>query len=294
MKYKDFLTRLRDNGKINNSPEFIAAIESAPDAEFPDKAFEAFEGSFMTVDRAAAHPEVNTKLRAQLLDPIDADIKKLFENVLKDHVDPANAHVINSEKNTYKKFEAVISLLPKAMEKIKATPTTDEETKKKLQTLEDTRKELLEKIGTMNSEYAAKEKELQKQFTGQLNDYKLNGELEKLSNNYTLAEGFDKTRPAITKVILADLRAKHSLSLGENDGQTEIQVLDKDGKPKFNGNTPVAIKSLLDEAFDPFIKKNNSSGDGQNQQQNQDTSKRSFSVDQNKNQTRQGARVTVQ
>jgi hypothetical protein len=293
MKYKDFLTKLKDNGRINQA-EFLAAIESAPDAEFPDKAFEAFEESFMTLDRASSHPSVNTKLRAELLDPIDLNIKKTFETVLKDHIDPANVHVINSEKNTYKKFEAMISMLPKVMDKLKTTPGTDEETKKKLTSLEDTKKELLQRIEAMTSEYSEKEKTLTKDYESKFSSYKLDGELEKLSNKYTLAEAYEKTRPAITKVLLADLRAKHSLSLGEKDGQTEIQVTDKDGKPKFleNSNTQVTISSLLDSVFEPFVKKNNSESQDSSQTRSQDTQQR-FSVDKNQTTARQGTRTTV-
>lgn len=293
MKSVDLFKKIKENGKIN-SPELDKFLEAVPDFEFPDKAFEAFEESYMTVDRAASHPSVNNKLRAELLDPIDSTIKKLFDGTLKDLVDPANMHIINSEKNTYKKLEALHAMLPKAIEKVKAAPTTDEETKKKLQTLEDTRKELLGKIDQMNTEYEEGKKKLKSEFDTQLTDYKLNGELEKLSNGYTLAEAYEKTRPAITKVLLGELRGKHSLSLAEKDGQVEIQVMDKDGKPKFNGNTPIQIKSLLDEAFEPFTKKNNNnSSGGQQQRQSQDTSQQ-FQVDQNQRNHRQGTRTTVQ
>lgn len=294
MKYKDFLTKLKENGKINQA-EFLTAIESAPDAEFPDKAFEAFEENFMTLERASTHPSVNNKLRAELLDPIDNNIKKTYDTILKDHVDPAHVHAINSEKNTYKKFEALMSMLPKAFDKLRTNPGTDEETKKKLQTLEDSRKELLERIEKMNNEFSEKEKTISKDYETKLSDYKLNGELEKLSNSYKFAEGFEATRPALTKTLLAELRAKHSLSLGDKDGQPEILVTDKDGKPKFqnNSNTQVTIQSLLDEAFTPFVKKNNSSSQEEGQgQQRQDTSQR-FQVDQNKNTPRQGVRTTV-
>lgn len=289
MKYKDFLTKLKENGKINQA-EFLAAIESAPDAEFPDKAFEAFENSFLTVDRAAAHPDVNAKLRAELLDPVDRDFQKLLDFDLKDYIDHTKASELKGEKSTYKKMAALGPVLLDVIKKVKVAPAVDEDTKKKLTEKENTIQELLGRIETINTEYATKEKTLQSEFDKKIHDYKLDGELEKMSNTFTLAEAYEETRPAITKVILAELKGKHSLSLGEKDGQSVVQVLEKDGKPKFNGNTPVTVNQLLEEHWKPFIKKSNSDDGKPNPRETQ-----RFKVDETINkQHRQGARTTVQ
>lgn len=289
MKYKDFLTKLKDNGKISHA-KFLEAIDKAPDAEFPDEAFEAFEGSFLTVDRAAAHPEVNTKLRAELLDPVDRDIAKILDHDLKDYFDHAKISELKGEKSTYKKVGALGPALLDVIKKVKSTAPADDDTKKKLKTLEETKDELLKKIEQMNSEYATKEKTIQTEYEKKLHDYKLDGELEKMSNGFIFAEGFEKIRPTITKSILADLKSKHSLTLGEKDGQAVIQVLEKDGKPKFNGNTPVTANQLLEDAFKDVIKKNNSGDSGKDKPE--DTQR--FKVDQPNNTFRQGTRTTVQ
>lgn len=289
MKLKDFFSKIKDNGKIND-PEFLKFLESAPDAEFPDKAFEAFENSFLTVDRAAAHPEVNTKLRAELLDPVDRDIAKIIEHDLKDYLDHSKASEIKNEKSTYKKVGALGPVLLDVIKKVKSTAPADDDTKKKLKTLEETKDELLKKIEQMNSEYATKEKTIQSEYEKKFHDYRLDGELEKLSNSFTLAEAYEETRPAITKVILADLKSKHSLSLGENNGQPVIQVLEKDGKPKFNGNSVVTVNQLLEESWKPFIKKN--AGEG-GKDKPQDTQRFPVNNDQPKT-FRQGTRTTVQ
>lgn len=290
MKYKEFLTKLKENGNITQA-EFLAAIEAAPDAEFPDKAFEAFESVFMTLDRAAAHPDVNKKLRAELMDPADRDIHKILDFDLKEYFDHTKVSEIKGEKSTYKKLAMLGPALLDIVKKQKAAPATDEETKKKLKEKEDAVQELLGKIETINTEYATKEKTLQSEFDKKLHDYKLDGELEKMSNSFTLAEAYETTRPAITKVILADIKSKHSLSLGEKDGQSVVQVLEKDGKPKFNGNTPVTVNQLLEEAWTPFVKKNNSDEGGKGG--SRETQR--FKVDENNNQTRrQGSRTTVQ
>ena len=293
MTFKEFFTKLKENGKIN-TPEFNDLIEKAPEGEFPDKAFEAFESAFLTLDRAAAHPEVNTKLRAELLDPVDRDIHKLIEHDLKEYLDHGKINELKNEKSTYKKVAALAPVLTEAIKKVKAPPSGDEDTKKKLKSLEETRDELLQKIEQINKEYADKEKAISQEWEKKFSDYRLDNELEKMSNGFTLAEGFAETRPAITKVILTDLKSKHALSLGEKDGQPIINVLDESGKPKFNGNAQVTIKDLLEEAWKPFVKKSNPSGapnTGGNPGGSQETQR--FNVE-NQNQTRQGVRTTVQ
>jgi hypothetical protein len=288
MKSKDFFKKLKSDGKINQA-EFDSMLESVPDFDISDKAVEAFESSFMTAERALTHPDVNSKLRAELLDPVDRDIAKLLEHDLKDYIPHEDASRLKGEKSTYKKVGALGPALVEAIKKLKAAPTTDEDTKKKLKTLEETNQDLLGKIESINKEYSTKEETIKTEWQKKFHDYQLDGELEKMSNSFIFAEGFEEKRPSITKVTLADLKSQHSLSLGEKDGQIAINVLDKEGKPKFNGNSPVTINQMLEEAYKPFIKKNNS--DDKDKGQNRETR---TTVDQtNQNQSRQGVRTTV-
>lgn len=289
MKSKDFFKKLKSDGKINQA-EYDSFVESVPEFEIPDKAVEAFEASFMTTERAISSPEVNSKLRAELLDPIDRDLGKLLEFDLKDYLDHSKISEIKNEKSTYKKVGSLGPALTDAIKKLKSAPPADEDSKKKLKTLEESNQELLSKIEKINLEYQEKEKSISSEWEKKFHDFRLDGELEKMSNSFTLAEAYEATRPAITKVILADLKSKHSLSLGEKDGQTVINVLDKDGKPKFNGNSPVTINQMLEETWKPFVKKNNS--DETTPEPNRETR---TTVDTNKpNQVRQGVRTTVQ
>jgi hypothetical protein len=289
MKYKDFLTKLKENGKINQA-EFLAAIESAPDAEFPDKAFEAFENSFLTLDRATSHPEVNTKLRAELLDPVDRDIHKLLEFDLKEYFDHTKINELKGEKSTYKKLSALGPALSEVIKKVKAAPATDEETKKKLVASEATVQELLAKIEGINSEYSNKEKTIQSEFEKKLHDYKLDGELEKMANSFKFADKYSEEELRdLTKIKLDKIKGEHSLSLVETDGQRAINVLDKDGKPKFNGNSAVTINNLLEESLKPYLKVNNVDD---KRKDSQETHR--FKVDDNNPTRRQGSRTTVQ
>lgn len=289
MKYKDFLTKLKENGKINQA-EFLAAIESAPDAEFPDKAFEAFENSFLTLDRATSHPEVNTKLRAELLDPVDRDIHKLLEFDLKDYFDHTKINELKGEKSTYKKLSALGPALADVIKKVKAAPATDEETKKKLAASEATIQELLGKIESINSEYSTKEKNIQSEFEKKLHDYKLDGELQKMANSFKFADKYSEEELRdLTKIQLDKIKGEHSLSLVETDGHRAINVLDKDGKPKFNGNSAVTINNLLEESLKRYLKVNNVDD---KRKDGQETHR--FKVDDNNPTRRQGSRTTVQ
>jgi hypothetical protein len=74
-KSKDFLSLLKTQGKINN-PKFDELIEKVPDFEIDQEAVTAFENSFMTPERAASHPDVNRKIRFEVLRPIDRDFGK--------------------------------------------------------------------------------------------------------------------------------------------------------------------------------------------------------------------------
>lgn len=290
MKLKDFLSKLKKDGKIN-SAEFDSAIETAPDWDFPDKAIDPFEASFLTLDRAATEKSVHSKLKREFLDPFDNDFKKILGVI--DTFDHFKASEIDKLASTYEKSSAITTYLPDLLNKIKAAPAGDEETKKELKKQKDTVQELLAKIEKINTETAEREKHWQKEAEEKINSYKLNGELEKLSKSIKLASEFEKARDHITKSILGEIKASNNLAIAETDGQTVVQVLDKEGKPRFNGNSAITINQLLEEGFKPFIKANNA-GDGNdgNEGSGRQETKR-FTVPDGKPQIRQGVRTTV-
>jgi len=83
--------------------------------------------------------------------------------------------------------------------------------------------------------------------------------------------------------------ANPHLKLGEENGKSLVRVLDEKGSTKFNGNSPVTIDQLLEEAYKPYLKK--SEGSTSTRQVNNPTETR---VQQNGHATRQGARTTVE
>lgn len=251
MKLKDFLTKLKTDGKIN-TPEFDEYLKTAPDAEIPEAVTKAIEDNFMTLERAAANHGIHSKIKREVLDPVDNEMNELFEQY-KEIIEGAES--FKTDTNTYNKLKNLKKALPEAIKKLKGSPVTDEETKKKLVEYEKTIQEFGDKFTQAQKEYNAKLKETDTAWENKFHDFRLHSELEKLSNKYTLAEAFEETRPAITEVNLTKIKQSNRLKLGEKDGRPVIFVNDENDKPKYNGNTPVTVDSLLDEAYKPFLKK---------------------------------------
>jgi hypothetical protein len=160
--------------------------------------------------------------------------------------------------DTYKRTDMLANSLGELFTKVKAAPAGgDEELKKELESKKRLVDDLTNKFGTAEKDYTDKLKQAQKNFEEQLHDYRLDSELEKMAGTFTLAEAYDKNRAAINKVILSELKSTNKLKLGTKDGQTVVQVLDENGEPRFNGNSPIQINKLLEEKFTPFIKQSN-------------------------------------
>lgn len=290
MKIKDFLTKLKTDGKITQA-EFLAAIESAPDWDFPDKAIEAFEDSFLTPDRAITDKRVNSKIRREVLDPADKELNELIDYHLKDFIHQDKREAFKKEESTYNKLKSLQGILGESFKRVQV-PSSDEEIKKKIKTVEETNQELLQRIEKMNTDYATKEKTIQGEYQKKISDFQLNLELEKLANSFKFGKAYsdDTVRKDITKVKLDGLRAKHAFQLVDKDGQTSIQVTDKEGKPLFNGNSAVTINQLLEDEFKPYIKASNVDDD-KDEPEPRDTKR--FNVQDGKQTIRQGRRTTV-
>lgn len=292
MKLKDFFTKLKTDGKITQA-EFVAAIEALPEHEFPDKAIEAFESSFLTIDRAATDKSVHTKLKREILDPVDTELKPIIAFI--DTLDRFQSSEIDKMGSTYDKIKAIQKAFPALIEKVKKAPE-DEETKKKLKTFEESNQELLQRIEKMNKDYSEKEKFFETEADKKINGFRLNMELENLVNSFKFGKAYEAeaVRKRITKATLDELRLKHNLQLVDKDGQTAIQVTDKEGKPLFkeNSNTAVTINQLLEEGFKDVIKANNS-GDEEDQEESGGQATKRFNVPDGKKEIRQGRRTTV-
>lgn len=261
MKFKEYFQKLKETGKISNE-EFDKFIDTVPEGEIPDGVFQVLDSTFLTTERALSHKDVTSKLKVQTLNPIDTEIKNMLKYLPSDVV-----LEIEREPNTYKKAELITAAIPQAIQKASKAPN-DEEAKKKVQELQSANQEMIAKFEKLNSERETERNGLKSDYDKQIKNFKLESELEKLANSYTLAEGYSETKNTITKALLSEIKAKNKLDLIEKDGAFDISILDEHGSPRFenNGNTPVTIKSLLDAQFKPFLKVNNA-GDDKKQSQ---------------------------
>ena len=295
MKLKDFFTKLKTDGKITDT-EFVTFTETVPEVEIPDKAVQAFEASFLTIDRAATDKAVHSKLKREILDPVDANLKEILGFI--DNIDHFKASEIDKMTSTYEKMKAINAAVPELYEKVKKTPVTDEETKKKLKTFEETNQELLQRIEKMNTEFSTKEKTIQGEYQKKISDFQLNIELEKMADSIKFGKAYSDPliRKDITKAKLDKLRATAHLKLVDTDGQTAIQVTDREGKPLFKegSNSAVTINQLLEDEFKPYIKANNTGDDDDEEGDDSGAqATKRFKVDDQKTKPRQGARTTV-
>jgi outer membrane murein-binding lipoprotein Lpp len=288
MKFKDYFSTLKEQGKINNEA-YNKFLESVPDADMPDDVFKVLDTTFLTSERALNHKDVAGKIRAEVLDVVDKDIKKMLTLL------PAEKVLdIERESNTYKKLEMVREAIPEALAKAAKAPN-DEEAKKKLNEAQTAVQELTEKFNRLNLEKEETKKALQADYEGKIKGFQINSELEKMSNSYTLADAHKETRGILTKALLGEIKAKNKLDLVEINGEAVIQVLDDHGKPRFenDGNTPVTIKSLLDTHFKPLLKVSNADDSNGQQRQQESNKQQSFKVQDGKTAPRQGANVSV-
>lgn len=291
MKYKDYFGKLAEQGKISNE-EYKKFLDTVPDAELPDDIFKILDTTFMTSERAYTHKDVAGRMRAELLDPVDRDIKQMLSLL------PAEKVIdIERETNTYKKLSMVREAIPAAIAKAQKAPN-DEEAKKKLEAAQSTIQELTEKFTNLETSHKDAIQKIRDEAALENKNFRLDTHLEKMANSYTLADAHKETRGILTKALLNEIKSKNKLDLIEKNGEFSILVLGEDGKPRFEneGNTPVTINSLLDVAFKPLLKVSNGDGnEGQNQQQGQThQQQQSFKVDNGKPAPRQGANFTVQ
>lgn len=282
MKYKDYFSTLKTQGKISNEA-FDKFLETVPEGEVPDEIFQVLETTFMTAERAAAHKDVAGKLRAEILDPLRNDLNEILKFL------PADMVLgVDKENSIYKKLSIIKEGLPTAFQKAAKAPN-DEEAKKKIQEYQTANQELLAKFEKVNSESEKYKKDLQSEFEGKIKTFKLDSELERRANSFTFAEAYKETRSPITKAILNEIKAKNKLDLVEKDGEYDIQILDENGTPRFQGNTPVTINSLLEEPFKPFLKLNNA-----DEKPGQREEVKQYKVNEQNPAIRRGANTSVQ
>lgn len=282
MKYKDYFLKLKEQGKIKNE-DYNKFIETVPEGEMPDTIFPILENTFLTIERASSDPGVKGKLKSELLDPIDNDLKTIMKSF------PADKIIeIERETSTYRKMQLIKEMLPDVIAKASKAPN-DEEAKKKLVDAQNAMHDLTEKFTKLNSDVEQERKTMKSDFDNKIKGFRLDTHLESLVNSYTFADSYKETRNTLTKAMLGEIKQKHKLDLVEKEGELDIHILGEDGAPRFEGNTPVTITKLLDSTFKPFLKVNNS--EEVKEQKRQETQQ--YRIDNTQTQIRRGASTEV-
>lgn len=262
MKAKDFLKKIADQGKIKNE-DFEKALEAINEVDLGDVFPNLFQENFLTVDRALADERVNKKIRAEVLNAVDENIKKVLPVL-----DEKDREEIEKETSSYKKISLLEKAIPNALSKAKAeNPNSDEKVKQ----LEKNVKEFADKVAQVQREKDEHLATVQKQHEQEKSNLKLDWTLDKKLGEFTFADEFIPIKPAIIKNIVDTVKASNTLQLDEKG---QIVVVDIDpatsvAKPKFNGNDPVTIDSLLSEPLKNFLKKNNTDSGKEKEKQNQ-------------------------
>jgi hypothetical protein len=286
-KIKEWFTQLKEQGKIENE-DFDKFLEAAPDVEIPDIAIKAFDEHFMTLDRAVASKDVRTKLRAEILNPIDNEVAELAEKYLKDFVDPVTLDELKKNNvNSYNKIKLLKKIIPETIDKVKKAAPLDDDGKERIRKAEQGTREMIDRIKAMEAEKDKFANQLQDKFATDLHNVKLDYHLRDLTKKYKLAEAYEKNRDDLTQMFISNIRGSNTLKLEEKEGKAQVYILDEAGSPKFNGNSPVTIENLLEEKFKPYLQQSAGGAPPPNNPQPRQTTPPNPAI-------RRGASTTVQ
>lgn len=256
MKSKDFLKKLNDQAKINNE-DFGKVIDTFPDVELPDVWVNLFNENFLTRERAEADPKISQKIKAETLNAVDANLKKVYPLL-----DAKDREEIEKETNTYRKIELLEKAVPNLVAKAKGdNPNIGEELKARDKQIQ----EFADSIKTYKSEVEENIKKINLSHEQEKLNMKVDWDLHKKISGLVLADEFSDTPKRKEDTINYILHHVKQGNLLRYDDQGVLRVYEnKDGAPtlKFiNGNDQVTIDSLLSEFSSQFIKRNNAGND---------------------------------
>lgn len=275
MKSKEYFSKLKAQGKITLE-EFDKFVESVPDFELPDSVIAAIDEKFLTRDRAAADKEVYRKVYAEALNGVDATIKSFYPSITE-----KDRAAIDAEVNTYEKLKILDGAWKKQYEALK---TTAPDAAKLNEEYQKNIRELTEKLDTAKkekdkvvSEQETRIKAVEAQKEKELKSYKIKTDLTGKLAQIEFAKEFTehpKVKTNTFNTILGEI-LKNELDYDEN-GQIIVQEISNGvAKPKFfpNSNEQVTIEKLLETETSPYLKRNNSDGNGSQGDQNTPTTR---------------------
>lgn len=248
MKGKDAFLKLKEQGKIE-SPEYENFLNSIPDFEFPEPVFQALEDKFFTIERAKADPTIQSHYKAQTLNGVDAWIAE----GVKDQMWPSS---ILEEKDTFKRLKMIRGEVTNEIQRLKNKPG-DTDKDKRITDYENTVQTLTSKVSSLTSEYEQSRSKIEAEFKKKIEEMELDYAIKQEIDQYTYADehlSSPEKKKAMKRLILEEIKANH-ISL--KDGQIKVWQDETHTSPKFDRNTELTFKPLLDKIVDPYLKKNN-------------------------------------
>ena len=266
MKLKDFLLKLKEQGKIT-SEEFDKMTDKIPDFDLPEDFATSVEGNFLTRERALSDPTVYGKVKAEVYNGIDAQITQLLPGLPKfDQV------AIEGEKDTHKRIKMLDAAYKKQFDELKTNAPDaakiKEEYKKTIDSLTQRVEEANQQIEKAKSEQENKIKEITESSAKEIKSYKLRTDITGRLSKMELANEFTShpvVKDSIYKSIIDNLM-QNELDYDEQ-GQIIVQEISNGvAKPKFfpGSNDVVTLEKLIETQTAPYIKR--SEGGGNNTQ----------------------------
>lgn len=270
MKSREYFTKLKSQGKISLE-DFDKFVESVPEFELPDPVVAAIDEKFLTRERAAADKEVYRKVYAEALNGVDATIKSFYPSITE-----KDRAAIDGEVNTYEKLKILDSAWRKQYEALKTTAPDaaklNEEYQKNIRELTEKLDNAQKEKDKVVSEQETRIKAVEAQKEKELKSFKIKTDLTGKLAQLEFAKEFTehpKVKTNTFNTILGEL-LKNELDYDEQ-GQIIVQEISNGvAKPKFfpNSNEQVTIEKLLETETSPYLKRNNSDGNGSQGNQN--------------------------
>lgn len=270
MKSKEYFSKLKSQGKITLE-DFDKFVETLPEFDLPDPIVAAIEDKFLTRDRASQDKDVYRKIYAEALNGVDATIKTFYPSITE-----KDRAAIDGEVNTYEKLKILDAAWKKQYEALKTTAPDaaklNEEYQKNIHELTEKLNVAQKEKDKFVSEQEGKIKEIQAKSEKELKAFKIKTDLTGKLAQFEFAKEFTehpKVKTNTFNTILGEL-LKNELDY-DDQGQIIVQEISNGvAKPKFfpGTNDQVTIEKLLEAETSPYLKRNNSDGNGSQGGQN--------------------------
>jgi hypothetical protein len=271
MKLKEYFLKLKTQGKITNE-EFDKSLETLADTEIPDQIISALDDKFLTRERAVTDKEIYRRVYAEALNGVDSTISNLLPTL----ASKSDQVAISGEVDTFKKLKMLDAAYKRQYEELKKTAPDanklNEEYQKNVRELTEKLESAQGEKEKVISEMDTKIKEVTSQKEKELKQFKLRTDITGKLAQIEFAKEFTENPKVKETVFNGILNSVFKNDLDYDDqGHIAVQeIVNGVPKPKFfpGTNDQVTIEKLLETETSPYLKRNNSDGNGSQQNTN--------------------------